>query len=358
MAQRNWKRRGRVGCARGQERDQLIPAGPASSVERSLRSRCSTAPSRHRRRSIAITVLGTLLVSAALSYELDGRRAQFSHALLAVPIWVLGLAALCHLTSLLTRSEAWRVSVHAAGGSVSRRVLFRAAGIGSLASVLSAQLGVAARIGVLRRSAPDACPRIPALIAAEVPILAVEAMLAALFMFTLVGPLGLPVWVPVLVIAAMLLALCGLGRFARRHQLGLWQGLAAMRNLHGRGRLIAFVVFGVLAQIARNLLILHAVGVDASVFDAIAVLIVTVSLSPLPIGPSVGAAATVLILGSHGIAATAAGGVLLTVTGIVGSLCFAGWACGDLALTSLRRSRSVAAVAAPAVELSLLAPTS
>ena len=61
------------------------------------------------------------------------------------------------------------------------------------ASVLSAQLGVAARIAVLRRTAPRTCPRIPALIAAEVPIIAFEAMLAALFMFTLVGPLDLAV---------------------------------------------------------------------------------------------------------------------------------------------------------------------
>jgi hypothetical protein len=49
----------------------------------------------------------------------------------------------------------------------------------------------------------------------------------------------------------------------------------------------------------------------------------------MPVGPSVGAAAVVLILGASGVAATAAAGVLLTVTGIVGALCFAGWAALD-----------------------------
>jgi hypothetical protein len=222
---------------------------------------------------------------------------------------------------------------------VPRRVVFRAAGVGSPASVISAQLGVAARIGALRRSAPETCPRIPAMIAAEVPIVAVEATLAALFMFTLVGPLDLPLWLPFIAIAVMFAALFGLRGVARSRRSGLWLGLAALRDLQGRGRLVALVVVEVIAQIARNWLILRAVGVNASVFDAIAVLIVTVSLSPLPIGPSVGAAAAVLILGAHGVAATTAGGLLLTVTGIVGALSFAAWACGDHLLVGLRRAR-------------------
>jgi hypothetical protein len=47
------------------------------------------------------------------------------------------------------------------------------------------------------------------------------------------------------------------------------------------------------------------------------------------VGPGVGAAAAVLILGHNGVAAAAAAGVLLTVTGTVGGLCFAAWAGGD-----------------------------
>jgi hypothetical protein len=53
-----------------------------------------------------------------------------------------------------------------------------------------------------------------------------------------------------------------------------------------------------------------------------------VTLSQLPVGPSVGAAAAVLILGNDGVAAAAAG-VLMTVTGTVGGLCFAAWAGAD-----------------------------
>jgi Lysylphosphatidylglycerol synthase TM region len=336
---RDWKRAGRTGRARGQGRGFQIPAaaldGRAEPVARiarrvGVRTRAGFA--------LAVTVSG----AAALLVVLVGRRGQFSTAVLTAPVWLLSIAAVLHLTSLVTRSEAWNFCMRSAGGSTPRRVVFRAAGLGALASVLSAQLGVAMRIGAIRRTAPHTTPKAPALVAAEVPIVAVEATLAALFMFTLVGPLSLPPWTPVLVIAAMAGGLLGLQRLARSRRSGLWGGLAAVRELRGRGRLIALIVLGVLAQIARNWLVLRAVGVDTSILNAIAVLIVSVSLSPLPLGAGVSATATVLILGSHGLADTAAAGVLLTVTGTVAALCYASWACSDHALVAVRARRAAA----------------
>jgi len=103
----------------------------------------------------------------------------------------------------------------------------------------------------------------------------------------------------------------------------------------------------VFAQIFRNWLLLHAVGVDASFFDAIAVLIAVVTLGQLPVGPGVGAAAAVLILGSHGVAAAAAAGVLMTVTGTLGGLCFAGWAGADRLVAGVRHARLRRAGAQP-----------
>jgi hypothetical protein len=110
----------------------------------------------------------------------------------------------------------------------------------------------------------------------------------------------------------------------------LAKGLSVMRTQRGRGLLVGLVLVAVFAQIARNWLLLHAVGVDASLFDAIAVLIAVVTLGQLPFGLSVGAAASVLILGPEGVTAAAAAGVLLTATGTVGGLAFAGWALGDV----------------------------
>jgi uncharacterized membrane protein YbhN (UPF0104 family) len=212
--------------------------------------------------------------------------------------------------------------------------------MGVLGGLLNAQAAVAARIAALRRSSPDGSPPVPTLIAAEFPILAVEAALAALTSFTLVGPLGLPWWLPLICLAVIGAASVGLRQLALRKGRELWRGLAIVRTLRSGSLLIGFVLVAVFAQIFRNWLLLHAVGVDASFFDAIAVLIAVVTLAQLPVGPSVGAAAAVLILGSDGVAAAAAAGVLLTVTGTVGGLCFAAWAGADQLWSVSRRARS------------------
>jgi hypothetical protein len=248
------------------------------------------------------------------------------------------------IAALLTRSEAWHVCVRAADGTVSRRVLFRAAGVGYLASVLNGSIGLATRIACLRRAAPDTTPRVPALLAAEVPIITVEVALAAVFSFTLISPLGVPWWLPLVFVTVMVGAVAGLRQVSERRRRGLWSGLAVMRR--DRYRMVVFVLLAVAAQIARNWLILNAIGIHVSVFGAIALLIAMFTLGQLPIGPSVGAAAAVLILGAHGVAATAAAGVLLTVTGTVGSLAYAAWAIADRILSRARQGNPDFSVAA------------
>jgi hypothetical protein len=118
----------------------------------------------------------------------------------------------------------------------------------------------------------------------------------------------------------------GLGRVASRWREGVWSGLAVLRSLHGRNGVIALVLVAVGAQIARNWIMLETVGVDASLLDATAVLIAMVTFSQLPVGPSVGAAAVVVVLGANGVALAAAAGTLLTATGTAGALSYAGWA--------------------------------
>ncbi len=282
-----------------------------------------------RRHPTAVTVAGMSIVLLALGFAVHQDRDEFVSALGAAPLWVLGIAAALHVVWLVARSEAWNVCIDAAGGSVGRRRLFHASSLGYVASMFNGQFGLAVRIAALRRSAPDDSPRVPALIAAEVPIVTIEAVLAALFSFTLVGPLGLPWWVPLICLAVAALVVMGLGKLADRWREGVWSGLAVLRSAHGRIGVVALVLVAVFAQIARNWLMLHAVGVDASVFDAVAVLIAMVVLSQLPIGPSLGAAAVVMILGSNGVALAAAAGVLLTATGAAGALAYAAWAGAD-----------------------------
>ncbi|MFL5859208.1 MAG: lysylphosphatidylglycerol synthase domain-containing protein [Solirubrobacteraceae bacterium] len=276
---------------------------------------------------VVISIGGAAVVAGALGVELAGRRGQFTAAIHAAPMWILSVVVLLQLVALLARTEAWHVCVRATGAAVGRRPLFRAAGVGYLASVFNGALGVAARIAALRRTAPHDSPRVPALLAAEVPIISVEVALTAVFSFTLIGPLGVPWWAPVVAVAVAGAAMLGLGRLSNRRRRGLWSGLAVMRR--HQGRMIAFVLLAICAQIARNWLVLRAIGVHVSPLDAIALLIAMFTLGQLPIGPTLGPAAAVLILGSHGVAAVAAAGVLLTVTATVGTLCYAAWALVD-----------------------------
>ena len=284
-----------------------------------------------------VTVVGSLAAAGLLVWLLAGRREEFADALARAGLWVLAGTALLQVVALLARSEAWHLTIGAAGGTVDRRVLYRASSMQVLGSVINGNLGVAARIAALRRSSPEVCPQVPTLIAAEFPILAVEATLAALTSFTLVGPLGLPWWLPLIALAVIGTASAGLRHLATRKGRELWSGLAVLRSARGGTLVVAFVLVAVFAQIFRNWLLLHAVGVDASFFDAIAVLIAIVTLGQLPVGPSVGAAAAVLILGGDGVAAAAAAGVLMTVTGTIGGLCFAAWAGGDILWSAGRR---------------------
>ena len=99
--------------------------------------------------------------------------------------------------------------------------------------------------------------------------------------------------------------------------------------MHGRNRIISLVCVAVVLQIARNWLLLNWSGVDASVLDSTALLIGLAVVGLFPIGPSLGAASAVLILGTNGMAATAAAGALLTATAAAGAVCFAGWALVD-----------------------------
>ena len=290
-----------------------------------------------------VATAGAVLMLGLLGLLLAGRRDEFAAALSGAPWWILTITVVIHIIALLARTEAWHVSIEAAGGRVSRRVLFRASSAQVLGSLLSGQLGAAARIVALRRSSPKVCPQVPTLIAAEVPILSVEIALAALSSFTLVGPLGLPWWSPLVAGAVIALLGAGLRRLSLCTGRDLWRGLAVIRSLRGGGRVVCWVLVAVFSQIFRNWLLLHAVGVDASFFDAIAVLIAVVTLGQLPVGPAVGAAAAVVILGGDGVAAAAAAGVLMTATGTTGGLAFALWA-GIDGLVSRLRARHAPAV--------------
>jgi uncharacterized membrane protein YbhN (UPF0104 family) len=295
-----------------------------------------TRPPLHRRARIwtaahptAVTLMGTGIVLAALVVGLWGKRDDFAAALGSASWWILAAAVGLQLIWLVARSEAWHVCIGAAGGRVCRRRIYRAAAVGYLGNVFNANFGLGVRIAALRRSAPADSPKASVLVGAEMPIIVVEIGLAALLSFTLVGPLGVAWWIPLSVLAGFALLATGATRLLRSRREGFWRGLEVMRGLRSRNAIIGLVVFAVSMQVVRNWLVLEGLGVDITVLDSIALLIATAALGILPIGPALGAACAVMILGSNGVAVVAAAGALLTATAAAGALCFAVWALAD-----------------------------
>lgn len=286
-------------------------------------------PGWMRRHPVATTAIGTTAVLIGMVIGLWSKRDDFTQTFSSASAGVLAVAIGTQVLWLVARSEAWHVCVEAAGGRVDRRRLYRASALGYLGNILNANIGLGLRIAALRRSAPDHSPSPKVLIAAELPIVVIEMALAALLCFTLISPLGIPWWVAVAILVGMASLIGGAGRFVRDRRHGFWQGLDVLRGLRGRNTIIALVMFATGAQVVRNYVLLRAVGVDVSVLDCIALLIATAAVGLLPIGPTLGATTAVLILGRDGVAVVAAAGALLTATGAMGSLLFAGWALGD-----------------------------
>jgi uncharacterized membrane protein YbhN (UPF0104 family) len=320
------------------DRDPVDNGSPRNSTHFVVRAGRRLGAFANRRRGV-LTVVGTLLVVGVLVVVLAGRWGQFARAAAGAPWWTLAAAVALQTASLLARSESWNVCVHAAGATVDRRRVYRAAGVGYVGNIVNGELGFALRIAALKRGAPRETPRTLVLAATEIPIVLTEVSLAALFSFTLVAPLDVPWWTPLVAFGAILATIAALARLARRHLSGWWQGLTALSEPRARARVAVFVTLAVTTQIARNWLMLRASGVHASVLDATAVLIALAVLGVLPIGPGVGATAMVLILGANGVGAVSAAGVLLTATGALGALAYAGWALTDRLWTTQRARR-------------------
>jgi uncharacterized membrane protein YbhN (UPF0104 family) len=276
-----------------------------------------------------VTGAGTLVTLCGLAVVLAGRWGRLADAAVGVSGWLLGAAVVLHIASLVARSEAWNISVRAAGGTVTRRRLYRAASVGYIGNIVNGELGFALRIASLRRSAPAQVPKLATLAATEVPLIIVEVTLATLTSFTLVGPLGLDWWAPLAAFVAMVGVTVAVRRTVRRRPAGWRKGLVVLGDGEACTRMAVFVALAVSGQIIRNWLMLQATGIHASIFDATAVLIAVAVLGVLPVGPSVGAAAAVLILGAHGVAGVSAAGVMLTATGTAGALGYAAWAAAD-----------------------------
>ena len=276
------------------------------------------------RKSVATALVGAALLTGIVAM-LAHHRHDFAQAVGTVPLVTLLAAVVLHVVTVVARTEAWVVSVRAAGAGTDRRALFQIGSLGFAANVISGSIGAAVRIWALRRKEGANVPPAPALVAAEVPVLAIQLILTGFMAFSLSGPLGAPWWTAPAILVVAIAVLLVLMRAGRR-----FRGLAALRDSGARWRMLAMVVIVAACETARNLVLLRAVGLPADGLDAMALLVGAGVVGILPIGPCSTAGAAMLIFGASGVGPAAAAGLLLTATGFAADLAYAGWGLADM----------------------------
>src|SRR5206468_3736698 len=95
-----------------------------------VKSTWAAARNFQQRHSRLVGISFATLVTAVIVIALWGKRHDFTTAFEEAPLWLLACAVGLQIVALLTRTEAWRICVLAAGGTIGRRRLYRASSMG------------------------------------------------------------------------------------------------------------------------------------------------------------------------------------------------------------------------------------
>jgi hypothetical protein len=248
-----------------------------------------------------------------------------ARAAAAVPAWAVAASVGLHVSTLVLRSEAWRLTLHCAGGPVlPRSTVHLANATAFVAGTAQSQAALPARVTVLRRLAGAAAPRPAQICVADVPIFVIELCATALVVVAAIAG-GRGAWwmappaIGVAIAAAAVVRWVP-RRFAHRP---LVCGLAVF-GVPGRrgwlGVLVAGVVAVTLARIGLVLAVCglpHGLGEIAWVFAAMGI------LGLLPLGPGASPGATLVALAGASVGAATAAGLLLGASSIVAVVVYA-----------------------------------
>ena len=266
----------------------------------------------------AFTVLGLVGALCVLHAE------DVGSALGSVPPLAMAGAVALHVTTLVLRSEAWRLTLAAAGGdSLSRPVVHGANAAAFVAGTLQSQAALPARVALLRRLAGDRAPRAGQIYVADVPIFALELCATSLLLIAAVLTGRGPWWVApgafALALGVLLGARLAPERFAHRP---IVRGLAILGDRRRRGALVLLVTGIATLTVARVWLILAVCGLPHGLDEIAWVFAALGIFGLLPLGPGAPPGATLAAIGAASVGAAVAAGLLLSASGIVAVLLY------------------------------------
>jgi hypothetical protein len=243
----------------------------------------------------------------------------------AVPAWAVAAAVSLHLVTLALRSEAWRLTLHCAGGPVLPRSTVHLANAAAfVAGTAQSQAALPARVTVLRRLAGAAAPRPGQIYVADVPIFVIELCATALVGVAAIAA-GRGTWWMALPAVGIAIAAAAVVRWVPRRfaHRPFVRGLAVFGARGRRGWLVVLVAGVVAVTLARIGLVLavcglpHGLGEIAWVFAAMGI------LGLLPLGPGASPGATLVALAGSSVGAATAAGLLLGASSIVAVVLYA-----------------------------------
>jgi len=248
------------------------------------------------------------------------RREDLEAALDAVPLGAFALLVALHLATLVCRSEAWRLTLHAVDGHwLARDAVHGANAAAFVAGSLESHTAMPARIALLGRLAGSRAPRPGQIAVADVPIFLLEVCGTAVLLAA-AGPW--PWWSAPLVLSVAAGALLGgrhvLARYGERAPLA--RGLAVLEDTRLRVQLLGFVVAITLLGAARVLVALWACGLDHGPGEVAVVFAALGVFGLLPLGPSASPGATLAVAGGAG---GLAAGLCISASSIAAVLAYA-----------------------------------
>ncbi|MEA2199038.1 MAG: hypothetical protein QOJ25_3089 [Solirubrobacteraceae bacterium] len=268
----------------------------------------------------AITVAGIVaLVVFLLPYRTDIRLAVDRASAGAL----IAMTALSFV-ALPLRTEVWRASLAAAGRRPPRSDLHAANSASLLASLASHYVGPGVKMWLLRRMEGERAAYLLQLIAVDLAGTVLEAFLAAALVIFATIEVALAWWVPVLLIsgASGMLIVAILAR-RRYPDAPIVQGFSVLMRPRYRWEVLGLLALVFAVQILRAWISLRAVGLHLDLGDATLIFVLTGVLGVLPTGITAApTAASLVVVGSHGVGRAAGSGILTTGSLVVATIVY------------------------------------